>query len=683
MDLTTPISALSRVGKTTASRLKRLEIETARDLIFYYPFRYDDFSQILSIDQLKAGLTATVCGQVQMIQNRRSPRKRKLLTEAIVSDQSGSVKVIWFNQPWIGKSLKVGETIFLSGKTAGDLFNVYFNSPNWEKAGGSILNTARLVPVYSLTEGLSQKQLRYLVKLALPLTEKVTDYLPAPIIEENNLWPLERALRAIHFPLTAADLKKAKERLAFEEIFLLQIWSQLNKKKLAEELAPALIFFPAKTKQLVNSLNFKLTLDQKKAAWEIIQDLTKSQPMNRLLEGDVGSGKTVVVALALYNVALNKAQSVLMAPTEILAFQHFKTLKKIFAASAVKIGLLTRSQKFIGAEKVSQKEILEQIKKNQVAIVVGTHSLIQKEVIFKKLALIAVDEQHRFGVAQRQALKAKAALAPHFLSLTATPIPRSLALTLYGDLSLSVIKEMPSGRKKIISKLVLPDKRGLAYQFIRKQIEAGRQVFVVCPLIDDKDASGKRSVLAEFEKLDQQVFPDLKIGLLHGRLKGEEKEKVLSEFLAGQIKILVSTAIIEVGVDVPNATVMMIEGADRFGLAQLHQFRGRVGRGSHQSYCFLFSDNLGPEVVNRLHVLVGCNDGFVLAQKDLALRGAGQIYGEHQSGFFNFKIADLSDLTLIKKIKEQAEKFISNYQLAEFPELAKKIESLGLVNHLE
>ncbi len=681
--LGTQVGQLNRVGKVVFGRLKKLGIETVKDLIFYYPFRYDDFSRVVKIKDLQPGMLATVRGKIELLASRRSPYKKKILTEAFVTDGAGSIKAIWFNQPWIAKNLKIGDEVYLAGKVAGDLFDTYFNSPTYEKVSAFNINTARLVPVYPLTEGISQKQLRFLMKSAISCANEVEDYLPATVKQKENLSTLPTALKEIHFPTDAESLNRARARLGFDELFLIQLWAQVLKKALSRQTAPAIKFFQAETKDFVKKFGFQLTDDQKKSAWEILRDLQKTMPMNRILDGDVGSGKTVVALIAAYNAALNGEQTVLMAPTEILARQHFNTAIKFLDQSGIQYGLLTRAQIFFGREKIAKKDFLEKISRGEVKVIIGTHALIQKEVKFNNLGLVIIDEQHRFGVEQREALRRKNKKTPHFLSMTATPIPRTLALTLYGDLDLSVIREMPLGRKKIITKIVAPEKRQLAYNFINEQIKSGRQVFVVCPLIDPSDKLGVRSVTQEFKKLNEQIFPDLKIGLLHGRLKPAEKEEIAGAFNQNEIKILVATSLIEVGIDVPNATVMMIESAERFGLAQLHQFRGRVGRSEHQSFCFLFSDSGDLKTIERLQSLVDCHDGFALANKDLALRGAGEIYGYEQSGFANLKIADLNDLELIKKTRASAREFVENNRLEDFPLLKKKINELGFSEHLE
>ncbi|MEI6627229.1 MAG: ATP-dependent DNA helicase RecG [bacterium] len=684
MNLSDKIGTLPKVSKPLAGRLKRIGLETVQDLLGYYPFRYEDFSQVSTIANLRPGMSVTVKARIELIGSKRSFRQHKMITEALVSDETGSIKIIWFNQPWIGKTLHVGEEYYFSAKVTGDMFDFYFSSPNYERVGVNNVSTARVAPVYSLTDGVTQKQLRHLIKAVISLADGVTDYIPAKVITENGLINLSLALKYIHYPPNQASLQRARERLGFDELFLVQTWSQMLREALNEKKAPAIKFLQAEIKELVNALPFELTIDQKKAAWEVFLDLEKERPMNRLLEGDVGSGKTLVAVMAMYNVALNKCQSVIMAPTEILAGQHFKTVQNFLRQYNLRVGLLTRTQRKINEEEVSKKEFLEKCEAGEIDIIIGTHAIIQDGVKFKKLALAVIDEQHRFGVKQRQSLKSKGFGIPHFLSLTATPIPRSLALSLYGDLDLSIIKEMPKGRQPIVTKVVAPVNRQPAYDFIAKQIEMGRQAFVVCPLIEASDKLGVRSATEEFEKLSENIFPKFHVGLLHGKLKAEDKEAVIKDFRANVIQILVATSVIEVGVDIPNASVMMIEGSERFGLAQLHQFRGRVGRGEHQSYCFLFSDaNDEMNPLERLKYLAESNDGFYLAQKDLELRGAGQVYGYDQSGFADFKIANLNDLELIKRVQMAAKKFVAENNVSDWPLLSKKLHSLGLAKHLE
>ena len=516
---------------------------------------------------------------------------------------------------------------------------------------------------------------------------RVPDWLPFEVRKEARLISLAEAIKKIHFPKSDFDIKQARERLAFDELFLIQLQAQLVKKNLSASKAPAIKFHEAETKNFVDSLPFKLTDAQRKAAWEIL---------SRLLEGDVGSGKTVVALIAMFTIALNGKQAVLMAPTEILARQHFETIKK-FIGEYSSVALLTRSQFLISNfqflnnnqisnDKISKKFILENINNGGIKIIIGTHALIQEDVKFNNLALAVIDEQHRFGVEQRKVLMEKSGgkLTPHLLSMTATPIPRSLALALYGDLDLSILNEMPKDRKKIITSVVPEDKRAAAYGFIREQVKQGRQVFVICPLIDLSDKLGVKSVEYEYQKLAKIIFPDLAIGKLHGKMKPAEKEKIMAEFLAGQIKILVATSVVEVGVDVPNASIMMIEGADRFGLAQLHQFRGRVGRSIYQSYCFLFTDNDSEKTLTRLEAVVKYNNGFELAKVDLKFRGPGQVYGVEQKGFPELKMASLFDYGLMKLAREQAVKLIGrDNSLNSWPALKEKLGEWEKSVHLE
>ena len=678
----TPLENLLRVGKATSKKLQNLGLRTAEDLLFYFPFRYEDWSKILPISQLIYGTAGTCRGRVELIKNTRSFHKRKNITEALVSDNSGSIKVVWFNQPFLTKILKVGDEIFLSGKVDFDRFGIHLTSPSYEKIGvsGETTHTARIVPVYRTTENLTNKQIRFLVKLVAPLALKAEDWLPAEIQKDFSLIDLNKALRQIHFPENVNLVKAARHRLKFNELFLIQLRNLLLKNNLQKSTAPMVSFREEETKKFTAALPFKLTDGQRQSAWEIIGDLAAGKPMNRLLEGDVGSGKTMVAAIAILNVFLNGYRTILMASTEILAKQHFNTFCKLF--SNLKIGLVTRSEKKINNNELEKNNDTEFIINNS-DLIVGTHALIQDNIKINKLGLAVVDEQHRFGVKQRQALKGDKE-SPHFLSMTATPIPRTMSLVFYGDLDISVIKELPAGRKKIITKVVSPEKRNAAYEFIRKEIKSGRQGFVICPLIDQSEKLGVKSAKEEYKKLSQEIFPELKIGLLHGKMKSEDKEETMRNFLENKINILVSTSVVEVGVDVPNATIMMIEGAERFGLAQLHQFRGRVGRLNFQSYCFLFSDSDGEEVAKRLMIMTTCNDGFALAEKDLEFRGPGEVWGVRQSGIPDLQIATLTDYAIIKEAKSAAKNLIKkDPDLVEYPDLRDKLGNFLEKVHLE
>ncbi len=713
MDLNTKISELGKVGKKVAKLFGSLGVKNAKDLLYYFPFRYEDYRRIVSVAELKDGELVTICVQVELVANKRSFKSRRMITEALVSDKSGSVRVRWFNQPFIIKNIKTGDVIYLSGKVRSDMLGPQLVSPLYEKysaptqggqASGSALggkktvHTARLVPIYPLTKSLTQKQIRFLMSEVISLADKFEDWLPKNILEFADLTPLANALRGIHFPTDEHELKLSEDRLKFDELFLVQMKAELAKKGKELLRAPTIIFQEKKIKQFVAALPFSLTKSQKVSAWEILQDINKNSPMNRLVSGDVGSGKTVVAAMAMYDVFLNDYQAVIMAPTEILAFQHYQSLVKLYKGLNINVALLTGNQMQINnqvePEKISKKVFLEQTKNGTINIIVGTHALLSENVIFKKLGLVVVDEQHRFGVEQRKLIKTKGTGA-HFLSMTATPIPRSLALMIYGDLDVSIINELPPGRKTIITKLVEPIKRDKAYQFIREQVKQGRQVFVICPLIQNSDggdqilentflfsvATDKKSVITEYDKLSKQVFPDLRVGFLHGKLKPKEKDEVMAKFKAGAVDLLVSTSVVEVGVDISNASVMMIEGAESFGLAQLHQFRGRVGRSIYQSYCLLFTGSDSVKSMERLKFFEQHNDGFQLAEKDLEVRGPGEVYGTEQSGEIGLRLAKLTDRELIKKAREAAKIAMEN--IKDNPKLLARVKDWKKETHLE
>ena len=669
MNLDSKIKDINKIAAEVAPKMKKLGLETINDLLFYFPFRYDDYSNLLKIKDMEPNVLLTVAGKIELLNARRSFHRKMLVTEAIITDETGSIKVIWFNQSYLAKILTVGTDVYLSGKAVLTESGLELHNPTFEKVNkydNFTMHTGRLVPIYASTEKLSQRQIRFLMKRALPWAAYIPDWLDDNIKKSAGLINLAAAVQQIHFPSSFEKLEQARERLKFDEIFLIQARAQLAKIELAKSRAKQIVFQEKATQKFVKDLPFVLMPAQKKAAWEIIKDLGRLRPMNRLLEGDVGSGKTITAGVALYNVLLNGFQAAYMAPTEILAQQQFIALSKIFAKYDFKIALLTASEARLNtsaATEVDKKKIIKMTKDGKIDLIIGTHALIQDKIGFHNLVLVIVDEQHRFGVKQRKILRDKAVendaekgFYPHFLSMTATPIPRSLALTLYGDLDLSVIDEMPKNRKAIISKVIEPHERKGAYDFIRSEIAKNHQVFVVCPLIDPSDVLGSKAVKEEFERLDKEVFREIKVGLLHGRLKSAVKEKIMREFVENKIKILVSTSVIEVGIDVPNATIMMIESAERFGLAQLHQLRGRVGRAEHQSYCFLFTESDAENTVKRMQAFVTAKNGFELAEKDLEFRGPGEVYGMHQAGFFDsLKIAKLTDWLVIKKVKEQIE----------------------------
>jgi len=693
LTLETKIEQLAGVGPKMSQRFKKLGIESVSDLLFHYPIRYDDFSHIKPIGQIGAmGQMEPICikGKILQIRNQRSPKGRMFLTHALIADDSGSIKAVWFNQPFLTRTLRKGEEYVFAGRIAYQDGSLVIKNPSYERE-------ARILPVYPETQGLTSKYIRKIIKPLLFLTKDIVEYLPEEVRASQNLITLYDAINQIHFPESHTLIQKAKERLAFDELFLIQLKMLKIKRSWQKLKAPAMKFDKELIRSMVAKLPFKLTNAQRRAAWEIIGDLTgrhqnqraksKNQkeeipPMNRLLEGDVGSGKTVVAAIAMFLVAKNGYQSAFMAPTEILAIQHYRTLTNLLLDFGLNLALFTHGKNELNGQKEKRGVMVKKIRNGEIDIAIGTHALLQSEIRFPKLGLAIVDEQHRFGIRQRAMLRSKSKTVPHLLSMSATPIPRTLSLALYGDLDLSILDEMPQGRQKVATYLIPPEKRGSAYGFIKKQIKEGRQVFVICPLIEESDRLGVKSATEEYERLKKEVFPELKIGLLHGRMKTKEKESIMEGFKKGKYNILVSTAVVEVGVDVPNATIMMIEGAERFGLAQLHQFRGRVGRGKYKSYCFLFTEKPSDKTIKRLTALVRLDDGFKLAEKDLELRGPGELYGTRQHGFLDLKMASLTDVKTIKRAREEAERLVER-GLENYPTLIKKLEEFDKERRLE
>ncbi len=655
------IQEFSLFARRLAKKLKKMGLQTGYDLLHHYPFRYEDFSLRKDIKDLRPGEKATILARLDLLQNRRGAFSSKIVTEAIFSDKTGRIKAVWFNQPYLTKYLHPGDEVFLAGVVSADFHILQFKSPEYEKKAGVNIHTGRLVPIYPLTAGLTNKQLRALIYPFLAKVENlVKDWLPGDWQRQYQLLPLSFALKNIHFPESREKARLARQRLAFEEIFFWQLKNYLARQKIKEQKAFSLPLNLEKLKNFLTTLPFTLTNGQKKALWSILSDMQKKKPMNRLLEGDVGSGKSIVVLGAMLMAAWNGYQAAYMAPTEILARQQFFSFAKFCAKEEIFLALFTRGEKKIcfqgKVEEATTRDLLKKIKEAQISLVIGTHSLIQDKISFGKLNLAIVDEQHRFGVKQRGQLAQKANLpagyALHFLSLTATPIPRTLHLAFRGDLDLSLIKELPSGRKKVITQVATESERVKVYSFILERLKEGEQVFIICPLVSESDKLGVKSVTQEYERLRQGPLAAYEIGVLHGRLKSEEKEKIMEDFSQGRLKILLATSVVEVGIDVPQATVMVIEGAERFGLAQLHQFRGRVGRGEKQAYCFLFTSSGQTEAEERLKIFSRLTDGFALARYDLKRRGPGEVFGKSQSGFPEFKIADIFDEDLIKQAQE-------------------------------
>jgi len=681
LGLDSPVMVLSGVAQTQAKRLERLGITTIRDLLYHFPHRYNDFSALKTINQLEYGQEVTIIGTIWETKSRRS-RSGSTVIQSIVADGTATIQATWFNQPYLLKSLKAGRQVVLSGKVDAYLGRLVMNSPEWEFLEKEQIHTGRLVPVYPLTQGIKAKWMRRLVKRTVDYwTKRLPDYLPRLLCESLGLNGLETALLQIHFPDNPAALERARRRLSFDEFLLIQLGVLRQRRAWRSRPGRALDLDPASLEAFFALLPFALTAAQKRAIGEIASDLGQSQPMSRLLQGDVGSGKTVVAAAAMLVAVAGGTQAVLMAPTEILAEQHFKSLSVLYQQVDASrspdtplpqpsVRLLTGS--VTGAER---QQIYDDIASGVANVIVGTHALIQKGVEFKDLSLTVVDEQHRFGVEQRAALRQKGH-NPHMLVMTATPIPRTLSLTIYGDLDVSVLDEMPPGRQPIETRWFLPRERERAYSFIRGQVARGHQAFIICPLVEGSDRVEAKSAVEEHERLQQTIFPDLRIGLLHGRMKGEKKEAIMAQFQRGELDILVSTSVVEVGIDVPNATVMMVEGANRFGLAQLHQFRGRVGRGEAKSFCVLLSDAPSEKSIERLQAIEGTLDGFELAEVDLEMRGPGEFFGTQQSGMPPLRMARLSDLPILEEARQAAKELFERDPEFQDPEhrlLARKL----------
>ncbi len=649
--LAQPVEQLRGVGVRLAELLNKLGVFTIQDALYLTPRRYDDFTLLKPIHRLRPGEIVTIIGTIWDVRARRT-RTNTLALHAVITDGTGKIQATWFNQPWLTNKLKVGMQIVLSGKVEQYLGHLTLHAPEWEPLSEELLKTNRIMPVYPLTKGLSSSRIRQIMRDAVEeWSPRMPDPLPESIRIRRELLALPEALQQVHFPDSQNSLRQARQRLMFDELLLLQLGMLTQRREWRENPALPLPAGPDLLPRFMAALPYQLTGAQQRVIGEIIADIGRDLPMTRLLQGDVGSGKTVVAAAAMVTAAAAGAQAALMAPTEILAEQHFKSLQALLAPLEVSVRLLT------GSTPAAVREALaEELLSGQAQVVIGTHALIQPAVMFQRLGLVVVDEQHRFGVDQRKALRDKgpAGHSPHLLAMSATPIPRTLALSLYGDLDLSVLDEMPPGRQEIKTRWLRSHERERAYAFVRGQIEKGRQAYIICPLVEESDSLDEKAAVAEHHRLQTQVFPDLRLGLLHGRMKPADKEAVMHDFYDGNIHILVSTTVVEVGVDVPNSTVVLVEGADRFGLAQLHQLRGRVGRGEHASYCLLVADSVQNDSLERLRALEQTNDGFLLAEKDLELRGPGEFFGRRQSGLPELRLASLLDAPLLEMARAEA-----------------------------
>jgi len=664
-----------------------------RDLLMHIPSRYEDFSNKKPIREVAPGETVTIQGSVRTI-SHFCTQTGKVMTQAVVDDATGTIKAVWFNQPYLSRNLGSGDVVNLSGKAELRKGGLSLQNPSYEKISAKAqkimsapLHTGKLVPVYPETRGITSRWLRYLISSCLHVADQMEDPIPLEIREKFDLVELRDAIADIHAPQYDEDVLDGHKRFEFENLFLIQLYSLQERVAIQQNRAPRITDGLSHMKEFVSSLPFVLTDAQRRSCWEIMKDMEKPIPMNRLLEGDVGSGKTVVAAAALLIATRAGKRACLLAPTEILAKQHAHTIEKLLAPFGVRVGVYTASEKKIPAKS---------------SVFVGTHALLQKNIRISNLGLVIVDEQHRFGVEQRAALLHHHKIYgehPHFLSMTATPIPRTLALTIYGDLDVSLLDELPKDRKKIITRVVDPDHHHDAYEFIRREMKSGRQVFVICPRIEVPDEEDKpirvrksqvsllaaevKTVIDEYESLSHVIFPDFSVGMLHGKMKAQEKSRIMKEFYEHKIDILVSTSVVEVGVDVPNASVMMIEGAERFGLAQLHQFRGRVGRGNDQSYCFLFPTEQGM-AARRLEALVKAANGFELAEIDMKIRGPGEFLGTRQSGLSSLGMTALANPQLVRDVRAAARDVTARDPfLHSHPLLRERINALARMIHRE
>ena len=670
------IEQLKGIGPAAAKKFAVLGIRTLADLQDYLPRRYDDYSSVQTVRSIKPGAVTLKVTFSNV--TGRYVRRGMHITEALASDETGSVRIVWFNQPYRLTGIKAGEAYYISGEYGLSRQRFCIVNPVTELASNMPLHTARIVPVYRETKGITSTLIRKAVFQAFALQGLPSETLPAWLVQDYKLMPYGQAVYAMHFPRSARELAEARRRLGFEEIFVLALASLLNKQEFAQESAMQIPFEASLARDFVGHLPFQLTDAQRKVLWRIFQDMERSQPMNRLIEGDVGSGKTVVAAMAAVMAMKEGFQVAYMAPTEILARQHAKTLYELLEPLGLshKIGLL------IGGLKPAQKKSAQtHIATGDIQFIIGTHALFTENVSMKKLGLVIVDEQHRFGVDQRKKLQGKARTMPHVLSMTATPIPRSLALTLYGELDISLITTLPQGRKPIKTQIISPNSRAALYTKVTHELEQGRQCFVVCPLITENESLGAPSAEKTYERMKKE-FKKYKVGLRHGKLKPEEKDSIMRQFADHTLDILVATTVIEVGVNVPNASVMIIEGADRFGLAQMHQLRGRVGRSSEQGYCYVVpSDSKAPSA--RLRAFAATNDGFKLAELDLELRGPGAIYGTMQSGALDLRVAKLSDTKLIAAARSAAEACMARGDnLLQYPQLGARVQAIRAITNL-
>jgi ATP-dependent DNA helicase RecG len=725
MQLSEKIETKFRLDDKQKKALKRLGLFSIADLLFYFPTRYSDISEIKNISELSGGEIATVFGKVTGLKTKKGFRSKIPMAQGEISDITGKIKVIWYNQAYLAKMIKEGENVKLTGKVTEGKNGIYIANPEFEKTEvlpidlhnnlfkkDDELNQNVSYPIYHETNGITSKWFYHAIKKIFQdkTLENIEDYIPEYILEKYNLPKLQSALVWIHLPKNAKDRETAKKRFAFEEVFFIQLERQHDKWQYKKNKSFKVSTDQKVTKDFIKMFPFTPTASQLNSIKTILEDLKKPSPMSRLLEGDVGSGKTAVAA-TVANAVVNQRpthngklqdfgnlQVAYMAPTEILATQHFESFIKYFKHMPINIGLITGSgcRKFPsklnsdGWTNISRAQLLKWVSNGEISVLIGTHSLIQKSVKFKDLAFVVIDEQHRFGVNQRKGLvKKDEGIAPHLLSMTATPIPRTLALTIYGDLDLSLLEEMPSGRKPIITEIITPDKRDEVYEKVKLELEAGRQLYVICPRIFDADKEKEltlnvKSATAEAKRLKKEVFREYEIDVLHSKMSKEKKEKVMEDFTNKKIDILCATSVVEVGVNVPNATIIIIEGAERFGLAQLHQLRGRVIRSNHQAYCYVFAEAKSTKTIERLKALKTAKNGFELAELDLTLRGAGELSGGKQWGITDLGMEAIKNIRMVEAARTEAIAMIEkDSELKDYPLLKNKVKEKVKEFHFE
>jgi len=708
LNIKTSLKSIKGIPPGTAKKLENIGLKTAGDLLWHFPLRYENWAEPMTVTQFLIGQNVVIKARIGKSFTKRIWQRKLSITEAELWSDTNHIKAVWFNQPYIKYGFSEGDEIIASGKIMERQKNVVLFNPTYEvvgKTGNTRIGS--IVPVYVRPKGVSSAMIQRIAGKLIMIADTIPEFLPHSVLAAEHILDISSSIRKAHFPQNIQDGELAKKRFAFETLFLIQLLNRISRKKLMEMSAPNVLFNAEQVKQILSYLPFELTFSQKKSLLEILRDMSAGHPMNRLLQGDVGSGKTVVAAIAAIMTAKSGFQSAIMAPTEILATQHYETIKKLFSASGIKLGLLTSGSAKIFLEEglessVKKSEIINMLSRQKIDIIIGTHALIAKKkaspsLNFAQLGFIVIDEQHRFGVNQRALLiKNNPEVVPHFLSMSATPIPRTMAIALFGDLDMSLINELPKGRKKIVTKWVPPQNRDKAYEFIRSELSKGGQAFVICPKIAPRENEEEinatfrsnwndvKNVEEEFRRLSSRIFPNIKIEMLHGKMSSQEKEKIMLSFKQGEISMLVTTSVVEVGVDVPRATIMIIEDADRFGLAQLYQFKGRVGRGEHQSYCLLFSKSSSEIAKNRLTALSSAKNGLELAEKDLLLRGPGELLGESQKGAPDITMRALQDKNIIKASRDAVDLVMQQgLRFEEFQPLQAKLDAIREQFHLE